>query len=416
MKRLLKLLFIFLLTISFTITSFAEGEEETVEENPLAYVLMDADSGNILLQNKESEPRDIASLAKLMSVYVSLGNVEKDTLVTLSEDAFKTYDHNYGVLWIKQGEMMSAYSAAQAAILTSANDATAMLAEASAGSVYGVVEQMNSKAKELGLDNTNFDNPFGYHSENQYSSALDVAKLVRTFWQEEPMASVFGSDSYVIPATNLEANQRVLGQDCKLMRSDTYRYEGTLGCKVGSTNEGGFSIVALVERDNSRFIGVVLGTGSEASAYEEAIKLFEEGFSNYQTILINEEEIGGHTVEVKDGRKHVADVKFSVDQNFRVLLPAALDKELISTEVRINNEDSNNPEEISADVIFKIDDVVAKEVPMKKEIIYPDSKKTDESSFHRFRRYFDYFSVGVIGLYFLIRILIFLRKHLAPPQ
>ncbi|MBQ6531806.1 MAG: D-alanyl-D-alanine carboxypeptidase, partial [Solobacterium sp.] len=138
-----------------------ENTENGPEVSGQAAILVDMASGSILYKKNIDQHLDPASLTKIMTVYAALEKTDADTELTLSKEAFGTSSHDYGVLWIQEGETMTARSAAYASLLASANDTTAMLSEVAAGSVDAMVPLMNQKARELGLGNTNFQNPFG---------------------------------------------------------------------------------------------------------------------------------------------------------------------------------------------------------------------------------------------------------------
>ena len=154
-----------------------ESAEPTPEPEP-AYrvdassaVLMDKTSGNILFEQDKDNRIDPASLTKLMTVYLGIENLSDDKELSMTTEAFETYDHSFGVLWIEQGETMSASSAEHAAMLASANDTAAMIAEAVSSSQDGFITKMNITAAQFGMENTHFQNIFGIHNDSNYSTS-----------------------------------------------------------------------------------------------------------------------------------------------------------------------------------------------------------------------------------------------------
>ena len=391
-----------------------ENTENGPEVSGQAAILVDAASGSILYKKNIDEHLDPASLTKVMTVYAALEKTDIEASLTMSKEAFATYNHDYGVLWIQEGETMTARSAAYASLLASANDTTAMLSEAAAGSVDAMVPLMNQKAQELGLGNTNFQNPFGFNNENNYTSARDMAALMRTVLQDDEFARMLGASSYTIPASN-KYGERLIAQDCELLRSGNLTYEPATACKVGSTEYGGYAIAAVAEKDGSRLIAVVLGAPDSAGVYADAIRLLDYGFASFRTIMVSEEEIGTKTIEVKNGRRHVADVTFSAESGFRILLPAGIDPELITTDIRVTNEDSSDPEKIEAEVLFLLDGTEVGSAKMQRTIERTDFRpETGMTS--KLRLYFDWFCVLVLALFLFRRVLRVIHRLLAPPQ
>ncbi|MBR2830664.1 MAG: D-alanyl-D-alanine carboxypeptidase, partial [Solobacterium sp.] len=282
------------------------------------------------------------------------------------------------------------------------------------GSVDAMVPLMNQKAQELGLGNTNFQNPFGLNNENNYTSARDMAALMRTALQDDEFARMLGASSYTIPASN-KYGERLIAQDCELLRSGNLAYEPATACKVGSTEYGGYAIAAAAEKDGSRLIAVVLGAPDSAGVYADAVRLLDYGFASFRTIMVSEEEIGTKTIEVKNGRRHVADVTFSAESGFRILLPAGIDPELITTDIRVTNEDSSDPEKIEAEVLFLLDGTEVGSAKMQRTIERTDFRpETGMTS--KLRLYFDWFCVLVLALFLFRRVLRVIHRLLAPPQ
>ncbi|MDO5122942.1 MAG: hypothetical protein Q4D46_12755, partial [Erysipelotrichaceae bacterium] len=318
------------------------------------------------------------------------------------------------VLWIEQGETMSASSAEHAAMLASANDTAAMIAEAVSSSQDAFITKMNMAAAQFGMENTHFQNIFGIHNDTNYSTAYDMALLLRKALGNETFRNIFGRASYTIPATNF-AVARNLVNDCALLRDTGYYYEKATGGKIGNTPEGGFSLAATAKDDNGmELIAVVLGEENAAAAYNDIISMFEYGFSNFQSITFSAEDIGEKTVEVMRGKKHVADVLFTNTGDYHVLLPTGLDASTLTAEAVVNNEEETNPEVITADVVFKLEDLVVGTTPMHREITYYDTSISATAG-PMIKQYFNYASIGVLGLFIIRLFLKVIHKLLAPP-
>lgn len=414
----------------------AEATEEsvtTIEENTekdlgpdveaTSAILIDTATGTIIARKNSTAHLDPAWLTKIMTVYLACENLKDDASITMSSTAYETYDHSTSVLWLMDGETLSALDLEYASLIQNANDATAMLVEAVSGSEESFIKKMNSTASSLEMYDTNFENVFGLNNENNYSSAKDLAILVRKALKNDTFAKVFGASSYSISPTNLQSQTRTIAQQCEFLRSgDNYNEEVT-GCKIGYTSEGGYTLAVQAERNGTSYIAVVLGEATEQQCYNDALTLFEYGFNNYHTVVISPDDIGTETIEIYDGKKVIQNVTFSVQSSFSALLPTSISKEDLSTEIVIANEDSNDPDSMSATVNFLLDGEIISTSSMQKRVVDADSIIGSSSSSEKVnpmldfenlgpREIFDYACIGVV----LVLVFIKVGNVLAPPK
>lgn len=397
-----------------------EEPEEPVEEYAVDLqgnyaVLIDADSGKVLFEKNSDVTADPASLTKIMSVYLAAKSLSPEKELTMSSGAFQSYDHSQGVLWIQQGEELSAEECEYASMLASANDTCAMLAEGVSGSLDAFVSAMNAEASSLGMEHTQFDNCFGYHSDTNYSTAADMALLVRQAMKNDVFREIFAASSYTISGTNMQAGKRVVAADCELIKDGTYSYADAVGGKIGSTYAGGYSLAACAKRGATTLIAVVLGEKTADAAYHDAVRIFEYGFENAQTVTITPEDVGVRTVEVKDGSKKIADVTFTSGSSFSVLMPREIDAAGLESEIVVYNEDSTDPEEITAEVIFTLNGEQIGSSPMERTILrapeeVPITKKINA------RQLFDYICIAVLAVIVLFPLIIGFFTSLEPPK
>ena len=155
--------------------------DETADSTPVLQgpeaVLVDQDSGNVLYDFNSAVHRDPSSLSDLMTVYLAASSLNQNQSLTMSETASATYDHSNGVLWIETGETLSALDCMAATLLAGANDTAAMLAEGVSGSNEAFLTAMNTQVEDWNLADTHFDNLVGLSSDNNYSSAADIADV-----------------------------------------------------------------------------------------------------------------------------------------------------------------------------------------------------------------------------------------------
>ena len=266
-----------------------------------AYVLMEASSGNVLVESNGDERLPPASLTKLMSAYIATleirrGQIGENDLVNVSENAWRTGGSR---MFIKVGSQVSVSDLLHGIIIQSGNDATVALSEHIAGSEDAFADMMNAQAKKLGMDNSHFMNPTGLPNPDHYSSAHDMALLARAIIHEDPAHYAIYSQKEFFWNNIKQPNRNLL-----LWRDKTVD-----GLKTGHTQEAGYCMVASAVRDGTRLIAVVFGTNSEQARAAETQKLLTYGFRFYETQTFYQKGVElakapvwkGATSEVKAG-------------------------------------------------------------------------------------------------------------------
>jgi len=255
-----------------------------------AYVLMDAQTGDVILQHNAHSKLPPASLTKLMTAYIvvqQLHNKElqPDDLVTISVKAWKTGGSR---MYAKVHDNIPVLELLKGIIIQSGNDASVAVAEHIAGSEESFVHLMNQKAKQLGMLNTNFMNSNGLTNDEHYSSAYDIALLSRAIIIED-------SDYYHLYSqlkykwNNIEQPNRneLLIQD-----------KSVDGLKTGHTDAAGYCLSASAKRNDRRLIAVILGANRNNIRNEETMKLLNYGFNFYNnyTVVKTNQVIGNYQV------------------------------------------------------------------------------------------------------------------------
>ena len=374
------------------LTGAFHPEEETAENEPVpveagSMVLMDTGSGTVLLEKNSSGHYDPAGLTKMMGAYIAAEALLPEQVLVMSENAFSTYDHSSGVLWIDRGEAIEAESLIYASVLQSANDTMAMLAEGVSGSQEAFVSLMNGTAGSLGMTDTQYRNVFGLNDEHHYSSAADIAVLLRKALDNELFRSVFHMERWTIAPTAKQAHTRTVVSDCTL-----FGYEGEVGCEVGRSSYNGWSIAAVVERGDTSFIVVLMGEESQEQMYADVRKVLDYGFSHYRTVAIHHEDIEPKTVKIKRLGLNTAEVVLRCDQDFSVLMSTDRGEASLTARIEAENTRTDDPEQVTGKVVFLLNEEQVAEVPAVREIIYPAGAYSS-----RGRQYFDYFSILVLG-------------------
>lgn len=240
-----------------------------------AWVLMDAASGNVLVENNGDQRLPPASLTKLMSAYIATveirrGQIGENDPVTVSENAWRTGGSR---MFIKVGSQVTVSDLLHGIIIQSGNDATVALSEHIAGSEDAFADLMNKTAGELGMANSHFMNPTGLPMPDHYSSAHDMALLARAIINIDPAHYAIYSQKEFFWNGIKQPNRNLL-----LWRDKTVD-----GLKTGHTEEAGYCMVASAVREGQRLIAVVFGTNSEAARASETQKLLTYGFRFFET-------------------------------------------------------------------------------------------------------------------------------------
>jgi D-alanyl-D-alanine carboxypeptidase len=235
------------------------------------YLVVDADSDQVLMENEATAPWYPASLTKLMTVYVALdavraGKLTLDTPLIMSARAARMPPSKMG---FRPGTQVTLDNALKMLMVKSPNDVAVMVAEGVSGSIEAFADDMNADAQRLSLHESHFVNPNGLHNPAHVSSARDMATIARALLREFPdHADLFSIGALQLGRQYIPNHNGLLG-----------RYPGADGMKTGFTCPAGFNVVASANHSGRRLIVVVLGAPSARSRNQEAADLFDRGFA-----------------------------------------------------------------------------------------------------------------------------------------
>lgn len=240
-----------------------------------AYIVMDADTGKVIMASREHERFPPASLTKMMTSYIlegelTKGNVSKNDLVPISVKAWRAPGSR---MFIQEGTQVLLSDLLKGIIIQSGNDASVAVAEYIAGSEAAFADMMNQHAAQLGMENTHFLNATGLPADDHYSSAFDLALLARAIIQHYPEQYGVYSEKYFTYNKIRQPNRNKL-----LWRDDSVD-----GLKTGHTDAAGYCLVASAKREGMRLITVVMGTSSEEARAQESQKLLAYSFRYFRT-------------------------------------------------------------------------------------------------------------------------------------
>lgn len=276
-----------------------------------AWVVIDQNSGLELAAHQADLPLAPASLTQLMTAYVLLGDIRRNKLslgeaVTVPEAATLV---DGARVFLKAGDTVSVDSLLQAMLVHSAGDATLTLVTATDGSEAAFVERMNREAKRLGLTRTRFMNATGLSEPGHVSSARDLALLARALERDFPdRRGYFLQKELDFKGITYYNANRLLWRDSTVT-----------GLKVGRTAEAGFCLAASARRGDQSRIAVVLGGRSDAQRTQDALRLLNFAFENFDSMLLYRAQQPVKVIKLYRGER--ASVSMGFAQDFHLLVP-----------------------------------------------------------------------------------------------
>ena len=268
-------------------TDNIQGWPKAPETASETAVLIDADTGAVLYDKGMDEYRYPASTTKIMTLLVAVENSSPRDSVTFTETGVRDVNWDSSNIGMKLGETISMKDCWYAAIIESANEVCAQIAETIGGSEAKFINMMNEKAKALGCSRTHFANAGGLPDANHYTTAHDLAKIMRAGLQNARFRKVISAVNYTIPATNLsEARGMHTHMPLMAQESNLY-YEGCIGGKTGSTQDAGHTLVVAAERNGRTYIAVTMRTSDLGMNCTDSIALFDYAFNNFDSIDVN---------------------------------------------------------------------------------------------------------------------------------
>ncbi|MDR0850472.1 MAG: D-alanyl-D-alanine carboxypeptidase [Christensenellaceae bacterium] len=312
--------------VSLNAPTKAVFAQDNPEFDAKAICLMEYNSDQVLLEKNADASVPVASIVKLMTILITIEQIE-DGKLGLNDQVVASHNAagmGGSQVFIEAGGSYTVDEMLKSVIVSSANDASVVLAETIAGSESKFVEMMNKRAGELNLNGTVFANSTGLPA-SQHSCARDIAKLLK---------AVTGHELYHKYSTIwMDKLTHKGGRDTELVNTNKLiRYfEGCDGGKTGSTNEAGYCLAATAKRGDMRLIGVVLGAKNSTTRFVAASGLLNFGFSNFENKKLIESGEILQTLEIKGGKTPLE----AISKDDITVLGQKGDDESISTKIDI---------------------------------------------------------------------------------
>lgn len=355
-----------------TLTPISYGSSQ-FDVNAKSAILVDGATGKIIYEKNPHERLAPASITKIMVLLLAMEALESNRISL--EDEVLVSENASGMggsqVYLEAGEVQKVENLMKAICLRSANDAAVALGEHIAGSEELFVKMMNDRAKELGMENTQFMNITGLDEEGHYTSAYDISLMSRELlkypmvqqWLTLWMAEIKVGKKKDVVQGLVNTNRLI------------HDYKGANGLKTGFTSKAGHCLAASATRGNLTLISVVLGCDSSNIRFAESKKLLDYGFANFDSIPIVKKDQVIKRVKVSKGK--IDEIDIFVRDNYSLLVKKGtadkIEKELILDDY------INAPlikEEKVGELVIKIDgeevgrvDLIVKEDVEKASII-----------------------------------------------
>lgn len=256
-----------------------------------AYIVMDAESGQVLMEHNADEVRFPASITKIMTLALAMEKAQGDwnQTVTVSYDSVHQLELGSSNIALMENEVIRLEDLLYATGMASANDGANALAQfiGEDGSIQSGVDAMNAKAAELGLQNTHYVNPHGLHNEDHYTTARDMARITRWAISVPGFLDVFcRNEVWMIEPTNLQPKQRPCRHtDWTRISGDYYR-DYFKGSKTGFHDQAQNTFVNYSEQGDMKIISVEMGCPRSTDKFIAADMLMDYVFQHYHRVTV----------------------------------------------------------------------------------------------------------------------------------
>lgn len=302
-------------------------------EGPSVYgdsaIVMDMTTGAVLFEKQADKKHYPASITKLLTTLVALENSQLTDEVEFSEDSVSFLEYGDASIGMTPGEILNMEDALYAVLLASANEVSYAVAE-NVGRLMGggydtFIQEMNTKAQEIGCTGSHWVNANGLHDEEHYTTAHDMAVIASEVYQHEEFRKIVQTLSYTIGPTNLVDEERVFQQNHKMLWPENANYyEFCTGGKTGYTDQARTTLVTMADNGEIQLAAVVLyDFGNDA--YIDTRAMFDYVYDNFSKVMLSDQE-------------KPAEIESYSDEDAYVLLPEGVEFSDLESEITVSDE------------------------------------------------------------------------------
>ena len=320
-KIFILIIVLILLLLNCNFTFAASDEPNLVSE---AAILIDSNTNKILYSKNADQKMYPASTTKILTAILTLENCNLDDEVTVSDTAILDIPEGYSSANLQFGEVLTVEQLLQLLLVHSANDAANVLAEHVGGSIESFVSMMNTKVHDLGLENTHFTNAYGLHDENHYTTAYDLAIIMKYCVQNNDFRRIAGSASVAIPATNKSGVRKYDSTNDLIIPNSKNYYQYLTAGKTGFTTPAGECLVTSAYKNDIELICVILGgsqtVNNSSLRFSETKELYEYGYNNYSLKPIVSEGNSIYNVTIDNATKETENLDLIAENDINAIV------------------------------------------------------------------------------------------------
>ena len=343
-------------------------EGELTPNSKSAY-LVEVSTNTVLYAKNENEKMSPASMTKVMSMLLVMealesGKIKLNDMVVATEEACRLGGSQ---IYLEVNEKMSVDDLLKSMAIASANDATMALALYIAGTEEGFVKMMNDRARSLGMENTNYVNPYGFDDPEHYTSSKDMASLSCYLINKYPRILEYTSryEDYVREDSD---KKFWLVNTNKLVKF----IDGVDGLKTGWTNKAGYCLTSTIKKDGKRYLAVSMNASSPELRNKDVTAMLNFAVNNYDVITYKTK--GEVVKEINDYKFKPSVYHFIVEEDINIVIKKSVNDINVSSiikngklEVYVNDElyktyDLSVKENIEKKKFFDIVFMVLKEI------------------------------------------------------
>lgn len=374
-KKLFVLLFLtFLILYPFNYVLSATTQINLPSTTAEGIFLLDNRTNKVLYSRSENKKMYPASTTKILTAIIVLENCNLNDVVSASYNAVMSIPNGYSTADIQIGEELTVEQLLELLLVCSANDAANVLAEYVGGSIDSFVSMMNTKLNELSLTDSHFTNAFGMQDENHYTTAHDLAFIMKYCLKNDTFRKIAGQASCAIPATNKSGTRTYTSTNELLIPETSHYYSYLTTGKTGFTTQAKECLVSSAYRDNLELICVVLGSNDR---FADTRNLYEYAYSNYSIKnVVNEKDVVTN-ITVTNASRDTKNLDLLVNEMVPVLINNSESISEIIPEITLNENISAPIEEgtVLGKVKYSVDgveyttDLIASHHVKKSEIL-----------------------------------------------
>ena len=398
MKKILSILTVILIILLYNVSAIATDNDKLGTIVSDSYIVMDSDTGQILIEKNMDKKEFPASITKILTLAIALENGNLDDKIKVCADCVNGFTSEDANIALSEGEEVTLRDMVYATHLMSANDAANVVAHHTAGSIDKFVDMMNEKVKSIGCKNTNFTNANGMPDDNHYTTAKDMALITKYALSIPEFKKVFASTEYTMSPTNIQDKQRLFGTYHYMVVPSAFNYEYSTGGKLGWTKPAGHTIVTTANKNGMNLICVAMKTTNKYDKYKDSIALLDYCFDNFHIEKISGTSLKANEVPVFNGEK----VMYKINPIFKSSYQMYLHNNYTKNDIDISSnlkKSYNIDDKINPQVIFKVRDCEGDMYggAFSVDLEYDGSKDTGSSVVNGFDRAVDGFVDGIMG-------------------